>query len=146
MLNAQIKGHKGQVKVSQYDMDGNFIASYKSIREAANSINGSESAIRQAVDRNGTSSGFFWLKDTQNIQEVLQNTTANKPKSNYIGVSQYDIKGNFIAHYTSLHAASRSVNSSDSTIRRAADDCRIGKGYYWILDNQDITMEQLINH
>lgn len=75
MFNAQLNGHKGQVKISQYDLNGNFIATYDSIRQAAEAINGNEVAIKDAANRMGSSSGFLWIKENQNItiEEVLNN-------------------------------------------------------------------------
>ena len=118
MNNAQVNGHKGQVRISQYDKDGNFIAKYNSIREAARIINGSEVAIKDAANRHGSSAGYFWIREDQNltIEELLKITIANKPKSTCIGITQYSTEGK-----------------------------RIGKSYYWILDSQNILISDLIN-
>lgn len=147
MNNAQRNGHKGQVKISQYDKKGNFIAKYNSIIEAAQAVNGSEVAIRSAADRHGSSAGYFWIRDDQDItiEEVLKTTPTNKAKFNATGVTQYDEQGNKIAHYNTLAEAAKAVNGSSSTIKRAADAERIGKGYYWILDSQNISISDLIN-
>lgn len=147
MNNAQRNGHKGQVKISQYDKEGNFIAKYNSIIEAAQAVNGSEVAIRSAADRHGSSAGYFWIRDDQDItiEEVLKTTPTNKAKFNATGVTQYDEQGNKIAHYNTLAEAAKAVNGSSSTIKRAADAERIGKGYYWILDSQNISISDLIN-
>jgi hypothetical protein len=146
MLNAQKNGHKGQVKISQYDLEGNFIQKYSSIREAALTINGSECAIKDAANRMGTSSGYFWIREDQNItiEEVLKNTKANKPKSTAIGVSQYSPEGKFIKHYSSCGEAMRETNINHSTIVRAAKAKRLGKNFYWILDNQTLTINDLL--
>ena len=147
MNNAQINGHKGQVKISQYDKEGNFIAKYNSIREAAQTIDGSEVAIKDAANRYGSSAGYFWIREDQDItiEEVLKITPANKARFNATGVTQYDEQGNKIAHYNTLAEAAKTVNGSSSTIKRAADTKRIGKGYYWILDSQNILISDLIN-
>ena len=147
MSNAQTNGHKGQVKISQYDKEGNFIAKYSSIREAAQSINGSEVAIKDAANRYGSSAGYFWIREDQDItiEEVLKITPANKARFNATGVTQYDEQGNKIAHYNTLAEAAKAVNSSSSTVKRAAEAERIGKGYYWILDSQNILISDLIN-
>lgn len=89
MNNAQVNGHKGQVRISQYDKDGNFIAKYNSIREAAQIINGSEVAIKEAANRYGSSAGYFLIREDQNltIEELLKITTTNKPKSTCIGIT-----------------------------------------------------------
>lgn len=146
MYNAQRNGHSTQVKIDQYDKQGNFIASYRSFHLAAKAVQGNESAIKQAVDRYGTSAGYFWIREGSDIsiQEVLNITSSGKPKSNYFGVSQYDLQGNFIAHYQSLKEAGRSIECADSTIKRAAEACRPGKSYYWILDNQNIDIKEII--
>lgn len=147
MLNAQRLGHKGQVKVSQYDNEGNFIAKYNSFREASKAINGNEVAIKDAANRHGRSAGFFWIREDDNItiEELLKVTTSNKPKKTALGVSQYSQKGELINHFESCGEAARTTGFSLSTIVKAARAERIGKGYYWILDNQNITISDLIN-
>lgn len=146
MYNAQKLGHSGQVKISQYDAQGNYIATYNSIHLAAQAINGNEIAIRKAADRHGKSAGYFWIREDQDItiDEVLKITTAGKPKSSYLGVTQYTPTGELIAHYSSCKEAGRAVGCSDSTIRRAAAAQRIGVGYYWIIDDSDIDINNLI--
>lgn len=146
MDNAQVNGHKGQVKVSQYDKEGNFIAKYNSIREAANAISGNEVAIRSAADRFGASAGYCWIREDQEItiEELLKITPSNKAKSTSMGVTQYDEAGNKITHFNSLREAARAMGCSDSTIKRAADGQRMGKGFYWILDSQNISILDLI--
>lgn len=67
MFNAQLLGHNGQIKISQYDLDGNFIATYNLIKQAANAINGNEVAIKDAANRMGSSSGFYGLKKIKTL-------------------------------------------------------------------------------
>lgn len=143
--NAYLNGHSNKVSVSQYDKNGNFINIYSSFREAASAINGSECAIKDASNRHGTSGGYFWIRNDENItiEEVLEITSSGKPKSNYKSVSQYDKNGNFIKHYESMGEAARAVSCSLNTIKRAAENKRLGAGYYWILDNQNITIHDL---
>jgi hypothetical protein len=147
MNNAQKLGHKGQVKIKQYDSNGVFIQEYLSIEEAAKAIKGNAGAITKAAERYGKSSNYFWIKDNQNItiEEVLKNTKSNKPKSFYIGVSQYSKDGDFIKHYESLKEAANENNCASSSIKRAAKAKRIGLNFYWILDDDDITIQDLLN-
>lgn len=113
---------------------------------AAKSIGKTKDAVRAAANRHGTCGGYFWIRKDDNItiEELLKITTSNKPKKTYIGVTQYSLEGKKIAYYTSIKEAARTVNCADSTIQRAAKAKRIGKGYYWIFDNQNITIEDLI--
>lgn len=146
MYNAQRNGHKGQIPISQYDLQGNFIAKYDSIQQAVDAVGGNHGAINQAAKRMGSSAGFLWIKDDQDItiEDVLANYQDKKIKSSYVGVSQYDEQGNFIQHYDSTAQAAKAVSASDSTINRAALGFRLGKGYYWILDNQNINISDII--
>lgn len=146
MLYAYQNGHKGQVKISQYDKEGNFIAEYNSIRAASQAVNGNEVAIKDAAKRHGTSAGYFWIREDQDItiEELLKITPVNKPKSTSLGVTQYSKDGIKIAHFISTGEAARAVGCADSTVIRAARSYRLGVGYYWILDEQNLDISELI--
>lgn len=137
--NAYRNGHKGQSSVKQYTKDGEYIATYSSFREAAKAINGSEYAIKEAVNRYGTSAGYFWIRESDDItiEEVLKITHSGRPKKTAIGVTQYDKNNNFIKYYNSIGEAAKAMNCAASTIRRAADAERLGLGFYWILDTKE---------
>lgn len=139
MRNAQLNGHKGQVKISQYSMDGTFIKKYDSIRAAANEIGGSEYAIKNAADRYGTSKGFLWIRDDQNltIEELLEITPSNKAKSTAIPVSKYTKEGKLVKRYNSFTEAARENRCSASNLRNAANKQRLALGYYWILEDNE---------
>lgn len=73
MKNSYANGHRGQVGVKQYSLEGEYIASYASIREAAQAVSVLEAGLRDATVRHGTCGGFYWLRenDPQTIEEVL---------------------------------------------------------------------------
>ena len=133
MYNAQRNGHKGQIPISQYDLQGNFIAKYDSIQQAVDAVGGNHGAINQAAKRMGSSAGFLWIKDDQDItiEDVLANYQGKKVKSSYKSVSQYDENNNLIATYNSLAEAGKAVGTYGTTIKRAMDANRLCKGYYW---------------
>ena len=147
MLNSHINGHAKDIEVDQYDLQGNYINTYYSMATAAYAVNKTKDAVRSAANRHGSCAGYFWIRKDDNItiEELLKITKTNKPKSNCIGITQYSIDGEKIAYYTSLNEASETIHCASSTIRRAADGKRIGKGYYWILDNQNIIIDEIIN-
>lgn len=146
MNNAYQNGHKGQIKISQYDKEGNFIAQYNSIRAASQAVNGSEVAIKSAADRHGTSAGYFWIREDQDItiEDLLKITPINKPKSTSLSVTQYSKDGTKIAHYVSVGEAARAIGCANSAIINAARAYRLGVGYYWILDEQNLDISDLI--
>lgn len=73
--NAYANGHKGQVAVKQYSLQGGYIRTYSSIREAALDNNILEAGLKEAVNRHGTSGGYYWLRenDPTTIEKVINN-------------------------------------------------------------------------
>ena len=62
MKNAYANGHKGQCPIQQIDADGNIVAIYKTIQEAADAMGVSHPAIRSAAVRKGTCKGYYWQR------------------------------------------------------------------------------------
>ena len=131
-------------KVYQYSLNGDFIKEYSSLTEAEQNVDVTKEAIGGAIKRGGSSGGFLWtFKDSQvSIEELVEKN--KKPRSDAKGVTQYNIKGNKIQYFYSIAQAAASVSCSPSTITRGANAKRLAKGYYWILDNSDITINDLI--
>lgn len=73
MKNSFMNGHKGQVAVKQYSLDGKYLKTYSSIRAAAQENNILEAGLKDATNRHGTSGGYYWLRENDNvsIEEVL---------------------------------------------------------------------------
>lgn len=73
MKNAYANGHKGRVAVNQYTLQGEFVASYPSIKEAAQAVGVLEAGLKDATNRHGTSGNFYWLRENDpiTIQEVI---------------------------------------------------------------------------
>ena len=71
MKNSYKNGHVNAVKVRQYTETGDFVAEYDSFRDAAKAINGNEVGIRSASVRHGTSSGYYWLREGDDINNIL---------------------------------------------------------------------------
>lgn len=51
-----------KVQIGQYDLNGNFIRSYESIKRAADNMNGILSNITNVADQNKVAYGFFWRR------------------------------------------------------------------------------------
>lgn len=73
MKNAYHNGHRGQVAVKQYALNGEYLKTYPTIREAALDNNILEAGLKSATDRHGTSGGFYWLRENDpiTIEEVM---------------------------------------------------------------------------
>lgn len=146
MNNAYRNGHEMQKAIYQYSLDGELLHKYNKVIDAANTMHCSGPAVASAAKRNGTCSGYFWSfskidKTQEEIKELIRN---NKVRSDAYGVTRYDLDGSNPKHYVSLREAKKDNACDVSTISRGARELRKAKGYYWILDNQDITIDELL--
>lgn len=55
--------HHKSIQIYQYDLEGNFINTYPSIREAGRVLNVNSDLIQNAIPRKGTSCGYYWSKE-----------------------------------------------------------------------------------
>lgn len=120
--------------VAQFDLEGNLINKYHSLREAARSVNGDRIHISRAC--RGilkTSSGFKW-KFIDNINNYnfkpVQNRIVKykKPRidSRMKKIQVFDLEGNLISICKGLRETSRLYNCHVQLIKRCCDE----KGYY----------------
>jgi len=113
-------------EVKMYDLEGNFLQSFKSITEAARFCDGERSAIKRCCRHElKTHKGYKW-ECSEIIAEKKYN---NAPKS----IEQLDKDSEeVIAEYPSISAAARTIGGCNSGIRRALnDDHRTAYGYKW---------------
>lgn len=147
MNNAYRNGHEMQKTIYQYSLNGELIRKYSKIIDAAKDMNCTDRAISSAADRTGTCAGYFWSfnkidKTQEEIKELIHNS---KVRSDAYGVTRYDLDGSNPKHYVSLREAKNDNGCAISTISRGANTYRKAKGYYWILDNQNITIDELLS-
>lgn len=55
-------GHAGNVAINQIDADGNIVAIYETIQQAADAMGVTHPAIRSALTRGGKSAGYYWKR------------------------------------------------------------------------------------
>ena len=71
---AEVENYVGQIGllntgfVILVDKDGNIVATYKTIQEAADTIGVTHAAVRSAADRKGTCKGYYWQRITGPIE------------------------------------------------------------------------------
>ena len=108
-------------KVYQFDLNGNFLRSFKSIQEAADTIKIDQANIVACLNgRQHQSGGFYW-----NYEKKFEYNPYEPEKK----VCQYTLSGKFIAMYDSLKEAKIAVGST--TISRAIKNKSMAKGYQW---------------
>lgn len=101
----KLKNLKLQKKVNQYDLKGNFIKQYNSIKEAATIIGINSSGITNCCKRKfrqKTAGNFVWRYKGDN--DISFDKKVYKKE-----VFQYTICGKLINKYSSIHEASRNT-------------------------------------
>ena len=123
-------------EVLQYDLDGNFIKRYATVKEAQETTGVNHSKI-SAVARGErkTAGGYVWKythepRHQKNKPSRVYDVTKDKSVK---AVIQYDPDGNFIAEYPSIAMASNSNEKFDSTniINNLKGRTKHAYGYVW---------------
>ncbi|MGM5629768.1 NUMOD1 domain-containing DNA-binding protein [Apibacter raozihei] len=112
--------------ISQFDLQGNRLKIFSSIKEAAQKTGLSESGIRKAIKSNTNhAKGFIWL-------EGKQPKKITPPKQKIRAVNQYDLSGNFLAKYPSITVAAKLVNASHCSVSDAVlGNIKTCRGFIW---------------
>ena len=131
------------IKVHQYTLGGEYIASYNSLSEASRTVNVNERCISKCY--NGTqqsAGGYKWKVDSESDNLIKLQMHKNRYKNSKttqkydLGkkrkVNQYTLGGEFIASYNSISEAHKSTKTSYLNIGQ----CCLGKlrtsgGYIW---------------
>ena len=126
------KQQKRQSKtVHQYDLNGNYIQSYDSVKEAEHITNAASISLAISHLRGEyKSGGYMWSYDK-----------VDKLPPYIFGlwkrVHQYDINHNYITSYDSLTAAAAKYGGKASTISRVCHGKRkTAYGYIWRFTNE----------
>ena len=120
--------------VAQFDLDGNLIKEYHSLREAALSVNGNRAHIsRVCHDKQKTSAGFKWSFidriNNYDIQEQKDRIIKyEKPRidSRMKKIQVFDLDGNLLDICRSINETSTKYNCHFSLIKKCCED----KEYY----------------
>lgn len=105
----------GRKVVFQYDLNGNFIRSFKSVTDTAAFIGCSTNEISKVCMRkNKTSHGFIFRYEEDSVTEDdLKGIGKNNRKKQ---VEQFDMNDNYIATYNSIADAERLTGTKSSSI------------------------------
>ncbi len=129
-----LDGYRKKIEVDQYDLNGNYIATYSSLSEATIAIGKNisyVSGITQCCKNERTQAyGYIWRYkgNTLSINDV-------SVRLKNIKVDQYSIDGTFIKTHTSMQEALRDIGVKEnqvSNIKKCCDGVSpIRFGYVW---------------
>ena len=116
--------------VYQYDMDGNYISKYPSIKEAAESTGLYPSQIGGLCNKkmNSVKNFVFRFASEHEEGEKIEPTKNNLVKKT---VAKYDRDGKYIETFESATEASRQVNGSKESIVNACKKSFLSHGFLW---------------
>ena len=122
---------KKQTKfVLQYDLEGNFIQEWETIKSACEKYNIPSSNISMCVKGVKPScKGYMWRYKTENYPikiKPFSEQRVNQSKA----VLQYDLNDNFIAEFSSVQEAAKLSNTAPGTIINWCKNIKINVGKY----------------
>lgn len=118
-------------KVYKFDLDGNLVAEYDSMSDAARNNSVSQADISNCCNgkKIATVGGFYWSK-TPEFSESL------KSKRQKTRIAAYDLNGNFIKKFDSIREAANEMLPEFKYARHSISACCRNKtktayGYIW---------------
>ena len=113
-------------QVCQYTMDGKFVKLWNSMSEIERDININTSCISAACINKSYSNGYQWRYYNGNTEDISAMQTDEKV------VYQFDLQGNYINYFKSLHEAQRVTNISYKAINQVClGKCGQAGGFFW---------------
>lgn len=121
--------------VVQLDINGNFIASYNTIKEAAKNADNKPCNITSCLYHNSHySKGFFWFRknDYESGNYSIPKLTPHNKEYYDISVKQYDLQNNYIKTFDTINDAAKESGLICSDILKVMDGKRKSRGgYIW---------------
>lgn len=118
--------------VYQYDLEGNYIKTFKGRIDITKEFGVKDSSLNHALNKskNGLWNGYRWSYTKRSKEEwqkvIYKNRTSTVP------VSQYTINGIFLKRFDSIKEAALSVgNSSSSILNCCKRKTKSSAGYLW---------------
>jgi len=125
----KLKLSKRSIKIDQYDLNGNFIKTFRSITDTCRELN--------IISRSNLQSCIKGTQNTcYNFIFILHGTELNlsdKANKSLVSVDQYSKDGNFIKTWSSIKEASLELSISKSSISDCLNKRKKSAGkFYWI--------------
>ena len=119
VYNEILGGNSGDTTVSvkcyQYDLNGNFIAEYRSKQQASYAVCISFSTIKSAIKNKVKSANSFWSTEKVKKLDLTKFKTGNNKKKVY----QYNLNGVYEREYSSVSEAAKILGSTSTNVSRS---------------------------
>lgn len=116
--------------IDQYDLNGNYITSYKTVNIASQKLDISYQKLNSAVFKRKPCEGYYFLKSGTDIKEIFCNKfkrTANRhPIYRYLKTGEFDKE-----YQTTVQACRDTPKSNQSSLKNAVVNGYLCGGYKW---------------
>lgn len=131
--------------IFQFDLDGNYIATYNSFAEAVRILNGKE--MNNACRKNYKYKNYIWIYEDENIsiQQVLEELNKKNYKEKIIQQFTLDTK-ELVGEYVSALEASKKTGIDYASIKAALRGEQVSSGdYLWHKINSNLSLQERYN-
>lgn len=106
--------------IYQYDLEGNFLRSFKNSKEAKEACGLKQNRLSNAINLNQSCGGYFWSWEKVNKLEVPQNFNPHKKRK----VGRYDSEGNLLETFDTVRSCRKQYGNVDKVLKGAASHCK----------------------
>lgn len=106
--------------IYQYDLEGNFLRSFKNSKEAKEAYGLKQNRLSNAINLNQSCGGYFWSWEKVNKLEVPQNFNPHKKRK----VGRYDSEGNLLETFDTVRSCRKQYGNVDKVLKGAASHCK----------------------
>lgn len=114
-----------EIEIHQYNLDGNYIKTYRSISDAGRKNAVSQQSIHHAIIAKGQSAGFYW-SETKTAKLDID----NYKKEQAIPVYYYKKTGEYIGEAASMSELAKKLDTCLSVVRKAVSRKILCSGFY----------------
>lgn len=142
----RLRTKKNNKVVFQYDLNGNFIKSWKSIRYVADKLNLDRPSISNCCNgkRFKQVGGFIWRLKINGFNKNLDINLVKNDGFKAKIVLQYSLEGDFIKEYSSVYSAKKVTGVGESLILNNCEGrTRLPKKFIWRYKNNPLIKEQV---
>jgi len=123
--------------VYQFDLKGNFIKEYESIKSASLILNINRSDINNSIHQHSIKTDFYFSRTREFI---VPDKRRIRGKRNDKTLYQFDLEGNFVQKYESINSASLILKINPSAISSSIPRNGCVKGRYYFSYDKEFTV------
>ena len=112
--------------IRQYTKEGKLLKSFKNTTEAAKELDIDRKKIINAIYGKYATSGFWFLKEDEDIEDYLSGNIKKEPK-----VYLYDANGIFIKEFLNISEVKKEYKYNKNDLKRAIKNNKMFNNYYW---------------